>query len=77
MTEQEIQNAVNDADLLLSSLEVGDAIYIHGDGRVELGRDGCQPSNTLCLTVYGGEYDGDYLTLDEIEQRIRKWQQTI
>lgn len=68
-----IETARDAAYAMLSSMELGDAIYIYSDGRVEMGRDGCQPSNTLCLTTYAGPDDDDYLTRDEVEHRIREW----
>jgi len=77
MNETEIINARNYAYLLLSSMEPGDAIYVYRDGRAEIGKDGCQPSNTLCLTVYTGPDDDDYLTRDECERRIREYADSL
>ena len=33
------------------TLENGEAIYLVGD-EVVLGKDGCQPSNSLCLAIF-------------------------
>ena len=73
MQTEQIETASREAYDLLSSMEPGDALYLHRDGRVEIGRS--QPSNTLCLTTYSGpdDTDDDYLTRVEIERRISEW----
>ena len=49
----------------VETLGSGEALYYHpGTGTVELGRDGCQASNTCCLRVGPDHVDG--LDLSEI-----------
>ncbi len=50
-------------------LSAGQAIYLVGDS-IELGKDGCQPSNSLCLAV-GPTDDVDWsAVLDAVENHL-------
>lgn len=72
-TSEMLKSLCDSAYFALSSMEPGDAIYLHRDGRVEIGRDGCKPSNSLCLTTYIGADDDGYLTRDDVKNIVRDW----
>ena len=68
MKAQEIMAEVN----AVEQLEAGEAMYYdpHADA-VTIGRDGCQPSNTLCLRV-GPDHLSD-LDTGEIADAVEHW----
>jgi len=68
MTAQEIMAEVN----AVEQLEAGEAMYYdpHVDA-VVIGRDGCQPSNTLCLRV--GPDATFNLDTGEIAEAVEHW----
>lgn len=65
-------NALNTTEIIEAArkinLEADQAMYL-ANGEIEIGRDGCQPSNSLCLAV--GPTDG--LDWAEVADAIDAW----
>lgn len=53
-------------------LDEGDALFLAPDGSIDLGREGCQPSGSLCLAI-GPVETWSLGELAEIREAIDEW----
>ena len=68
MTTTQIMEAIKD----ISELDEGEAMYyLPQTSEVIVGRDGCQPSNSLCLRV--GPDSLDNLSMVDIEEAVAEY----
>ena len=63
LTEQNITDIKN------AKIEEGEALYLIA-GEIEVGQDGCQPSNSSCIAAGPFEYADSDLTIEEIEENL-------
>ena len=63
LTEAQIK-AIKEA-----KLEKGEALYLIGE-EIEVGQDGCQPSNSACIVTGPWDYFNYDTTIEEIEESL-------
>lgn len=63
LTQEDIKHIKN------ANIDLGEALYLI-DGEIEVGLDGCQPSNSSCIAVGPFDYSDGNLKIEEIESSL-------